>query len=131
MFLDDIVITGYGIKAPGVYDKISFLNVLDKGICTQSILKNDNQPHTNIVAGLIEDNFLEINGKNYKRYPRFVRMAIAAAMDASKMSNLDYFKPHRIAVIIGTTAGAILEIEQYSAAGFDLKNFPIHGVSIR
>ena len=128
--MDDIVITGYGIKAPGVYDKISFLNVLDKGICTQSILKNDNQPHTNIVAGLIEDNFLEINGKNYKRYPRFVRMAIAAAMDALEMSNLDYFKPHRIAVIIGTAAGAILEIEQYSAACFDFKNFPIHGVSI-
>ena len=130
MFLDDIVITGYGIKAPGVYDKISFLNVLDKGICTQSILKNDNQPHTNIVAGLIEDNFLEINGKNYKRYPRFVRMAIAAAMDALEMSGLQNYDPKRIAVIMGTTAGAILEIEQYSAAGFNLKNFPIHGVSI-
>ncbi|PZX02889.1 3-oxoacyl-[acyl-carrier-protein] synthase II [Psychrobacillus insolitus] len=127
--MDDIVITGYGIKAPGVYDKISFLNVLDKGICTQSILKNDNQPHTNIVAGLIEDNFLEINGKNYKRYPRFVRMAIAAAMDASIMSNLDYFKPHRIAVIIGTAAGAILEIEQYSTDFFDFKKTPIQGVS--
>lgn len=130
MFLDDIVITGYGIKAPGVYDKISFLNVLDKGICTQSILKNDNQPHTNIVAGLIEDDFLEINGKNYKRYPRFVRMAIAAAMDALEMSGLQNYDPKRIAVIMGTTAGAILEIEQYSAAGFNLKNFPIHGVSI-
>ncbi|WP_338655203.1 hypothetical protein V6B14_03545 [Sporosarcina psychrophila] len=87
--MDDIVITGYGIKAPGVYDKNSFLNVLDKGICTQSILKNENQPDTTIVAGLIEENFLEINGENYKRYPRFVRMAIAAALDASKMSNLD------------------------------------------
>ena len=130
MFLDDIVITGYGIKAPGVYDKISFLNVLDKGICTQSILKNDNQPNTNIVAGLIEDNFLEINGKNYKRYPRFVRMAIAAAMDALEMSGLQNYNPKRIAVIMGTTAGAILEIEQYSAAVFNLKNFPIHGVSI-
>jgi 3-oxoacyl-(acyl-carrier-protein) synthase len=128
--LDDIVITGYGIKAPGVYDKISFLNVLDKGICTQSILKNDNQPNTTIVAGLIEENFLEINGESYKRHPRIVRMAIAAAMDASKMSNLDYFKPHRVAVIIGTAAGAILEIEQYSAASFDLKSFPIQGVSI-
>jgi len=127
--LDDIVITGYGIKAPGVYDKISFLNVLDKGICTQSILKNDNQPNTAMVAGLVEEDFLEINGENYKRYPRFVRMAIAAALDASKMSNLDYFKPQRIAVILGTSAGAILEIEQYSANFFDLKKTPIQGVS--
>ena len=122
--MDDIVITGYGIKAPGVYDKISFLHVLEKGICTQSLLKSDTQPNATIVAGLIEGNFLEINGENYKRYPRFVRLAIAAALDASKMSNLDYFKPHRVAVIIGTAAGAILEIEQYAAAAFDLKKFP-------
>ena len=127
--MDDIVITGYGIKAPGVQDKFSFLNVLDKGICTQSILKNVNQPHSSIVAGLIEDSFQEINGKNYKRHPRSVRMAIAAAMDASEMSNLDYFKPHRVAVIIGTAAGAILELEQYSSNFFDVKTTPIQGVS--
>ena len=112
--MDDIVITGYGIKAPGVYDKISFLHVLEKGICTQSLLKSDTQPNATIVAGLIEGNFLEINGENYKRYPRFVRLAIAAALDASKMANLATFKPHRVAVIIGTAAGAIVEIEQYA-----------------
>ncbi|MEB2299595.1 beta-ketoacyl synthase [Lysinibacillus xylanilyticus] len=128
--MDDIVITGYGIKAPGVVDEFSFLNVLNKGICTQSILKNDNQPHSSIVAGLIEDDFLDISGVNYRRYPRSVRMAIAAAMDASEMSNLDYFKPHRIAVVMGTSAGAILEIEKYAIDGFDFKKFPIHGVSI-
>ncbi|MFJ7738853.1 beta-ketoacyl synthase N-terminal-like domain-containing protein [Lysinibacillus sp. NPDC097287] len=127
--MDDIVITGYGIKAPGVSDKFSFLNVLDKGICTQSILKNDNQPQSSIVAGLIEDSFQEINGRNYKRHSRAVRMAIAATMDASEMSNLDYFKPHRIAVIIGTAAGAILELEQYSSKFFDVKTTPIQGVS--
>ena len=128
--LEEIVITGYGIKAPGVYDKTSFLNVLDKGICTQSILKSDNQPDHNIVAGLIEDDFLEIKGENYKRYPRSVRMAIAAAMDAAEMANLDYFKPHRVAVIIGTAAGAILQIEQLSSNFFDLKKTPLQGVSL-
>ncbi|MGE7690087.1 beta-ketoacyl synthase N-terminal-like domain-containing protein [Lysinibacillus sp. NPDC097214] len=128
--MDDIVITGYGIKAPGVVDESSFFNVLNKGICTQSILKNDNQPHSSIVAGMIEDDFLDISGVNYRRYPRSVRMAIAAAMDASEMSNLDYFKPHRVAVVMGTSAGAILEIEKYAVDGFDLKKFPIHGVSI-
>lgn len=127
--MDDVVITGYGIKAPGVHDKKSFLNILEKGICTQSILKNDTQSDASIVAGFIEDDFLKINGENYKRYPRFVRMAIAAALDAANMSNVGYFKPHRIAVIIGTAAGAILEIEQYSSNFFDLKTTPIHGVS--
>lgn len=128
--LSDIVITGYGIKAPGVLDKFSLLHVLDKGICTQSILKNDNQLHSSIVAGVIEDSFQEINGVDYRRYPRSVRMAIAAAMDASEMSKLNYFKPNRVAVIMGTSAGAILEIEKYATDAFDLKKFPIHGVSI-
>lgn len=128
--MSDIVITGYGIKAPGVLDKFSLLNVLDKGICTQSILKNDNHQNASIVAGVIEDSFQEINGVNYSRYPRSVRMAIAAAMDASEMSRLNYFKPNRVAVIMGTSAGAILEIEKYATDAFDLKKFPIHGVSI-
>ena len=116
--MDDIVITGYGIKAPGVLDKFSFLHVLDKGICTQSMLKNGNQPHADMVAGVIDEDFLEMNGRNYKRYPRSVRMAIAAAMDASDMANLDYVKPQRVAVIMGTAAGAILEIEQYCSCWF-------------
>lgn len=129
-FLDDIVITGYGIKAPGVFDKTSFLNVLKNGICTQSVFNKETQLHSNIVAGLIDDDFLEINGKNYKRYPRIARLAIAAALDASEMSNLNYFQPHRVAVIIGTSAGAILELEHYSSDFFQLKTCPIQGVAI-
>ena len=71
-----------------------------------------------------------MNGENYKRYPRSVRLAIAAALDASKMSRFRLLlEPHRIAVIIGTAASAILEIEQNAAAAFDLKSFPVHGVS--
>lgn len=56
-------------------------------------------------------------------------MAIASALDAYKMSKLQYFKPHRVAVIMGTSAGAILEIEQQSSDFFDLKTTPIQGVS--
>lgn len=128
--LDDIVITGYGIKAPGILDKYSFLNVLQKGICTQSILHNSQQPQASLVAGMIEESFLEINGVNYRRYPRSVRMAVAAALDAAEMSALHNFQPHRIAVIMGTSAGAILEIEKYAKDAFDLRKFPVHGVSL-
>lgn len=127
--MDEIVITGYGIKAPGVLDKSSFLNVLEKGICTQSILNTTNQPNIDIVAGYIEDNFLDINGKNYKRLPRSVRMAIAAAVNAVEMSNLAYFKPHRVAVIMGTSAGAILEIEENAKDFYELRTTPLQGVS--
>lgn len=127
--LGEIVITGYGIKAPGVHNKTNLLDVLRNGKCTQSIIHNNTLPKTSIVAGVIEDYFIEINGKNYKRYPRFTRMAVAAALDAATMSNLHYYKPHRIGVIIGTAAGAILEIEQYSSQFFDLKTTPLHGVA--
>lgn len=128
--LDDIVITGYGIKAPGIWDKSSFLNVLDHGICTQTILDHVTPNQDHIVAGLIEDDFLEMNGKNYRRYPRSVRMAVAAAIDAFEMSNLHNYEPSRIAVIMGTSAGAVMEIEKFSTDGFNYKKYPIQGVSL-
>ena len=46
-------------------------------------------------------------------------MAIAAALDALNMSELCHYKPHRVAVIMGTSAGAIREIEQYSRLPFN------------
>ena len=45
------------------------------------------------------------------------------------MENLSTFKPYRAAVIIGTTAGTILEIEQHATDFFALKKPPIQGVS--
>ncbi|TKI53586.1 hypothetical protein FC756_23465 [Lysinibacillus mangiferihumi] len=57
-------------------------------------------------------------------------MAIAATLDAIEMANLKDVQPHRIGVIMGTSAGAILEIEKYAADGFDLRKFPIHGVAL-
>ena len=128
--MNDIVITGYGIKAPGALDKSSFLDVLHKGICTQSKIKKYHPHHSSIVAGVIEDNFLKIEGKEYKRHPRAVRMAIAAAMDAKKMAKIIDFKPNRVAIIMGTSAGAILEIEKYASDAFDIKRIPCHGVSL-
>lgn len=128
IWLGEIVITGYGIKAPGVHNKASFLEVLKNGICTQSIIETSHSK-TSIIAGVIEDHFLEINGRNYKRYPRYTRMAVACALDATTMSNLHYYKPHRIGVVIGTAAGSILEIETYCSQFFDLKTTPLHGVA--
>jgi 3-oxoacyl-[acyl-carrier-protein] synthase II len=128
--LADIVITGYGIKAPGATNKSSFRHILQQGICTQTVLTNVNQQQDSITAGVIEEDFLEMNGTQYRRYPRAVRMAIAAALDAAEMARLEYYEPHRIAVIIGTSAGAVLEIEQNAANGFNYKSYPIHGVSL-
>ena len=128
--LEEIVVTGYGIKAPGVVDSDSFLNVLENGICTQSILENGNPNGGDLVAGIINEDFLEINGQKYNRYPRAVRMGVAAALDAVKMSNLSTLKPQRVAVIMGTAAGAILEIEKYAIENFDIKTVLLHGITL-
>jgi 3-oxoacyl-(acyl-carrier-protein) synthase len=127
--LDNIVITGYGMKVPGAQDKESFHRVLEEGISTLSVLEGVGQNQSNIVAGVIEDEFIHLGERNYKRYPRSTRLAMAAANDAVQMAKLSY-DPYKIAVIIGTSAGAILEIEQYSSVALDLKKYPLQGVSI-
>ena len=117
--MDDIVITGYGIKAPGVCDKLSFLDVLKSGICTQSLLKDPlDEP---IVAGMIHDDFIKINEKNYKRSSR-VRIDWRLLQHWMHVTcRIMSFEPHRVAVIIGTAAGAIFEIEANATDFLDLK----------
>ena len=45
-----------------------------------------------------------------------------------KCQNLYHYEPHRIAVIMGTSAGAILEIEENSEVAFQFENnFPFMG----
>lgn len=129
MLLENIVVTGYGIKAPGATNKEDFHKVLEKGICTLSPLDGVGPNQTNIIAGIIDEEFIEMRERNYKRYPRSSRLAMAAANDAVEMAGLSY-APHRIAVLIGTSAGAILEIEQYSTVALNLKKFPLQGVSL-
>ena len=125
----EIVVTGFGIKAPGVTDEESFLHVLRNGICTQSILEIENGNVDQLVAGVVASELLEINGKSYKRYSRAARLAIAASLDAYEQVDLSAYEPDEVAIIVGTAAGAILEIEQYAALSMDLKTYPLHGVS--
>lgn len=127
--LEDIVVTGYGLKIPGAKNKQEFHHILEGGICTHSILKGKGRNQGDIIAGLIDDEFETLGNRNYRRYPRSTRLAIAAARDAVDMSGLSA-DPRRIGVIIGTSAGAILEVEAYAPVASGLKRYPIHGVSI-
>lgn len=68
--MDKIVITGFGIKAPGISNIDQFKDVLEQGICTQEILHGRGHNGSNIVAGVIHEDFNMISGQNYKRYPR-------------------------------------------------------------
>jgi 3-oxoacyl-(acyl-carrier-protein) synthase len=130
MDLDNIVISGYGIKAPGALDKESFRKVLENGTCTHVTLEGRGSNGASIVAGIIDEEFLVLRERNYKRYSRATRMAMAATNDAIEMAQLYRYNPYRIAIVMGTSAGAILEVEQYAALGMNLKDFPIQGVSL-
>ncbi len=127
--MEDIVVTGYGLKVPGALDKDSFRKILEEGRCALSVLPGAGYNQSDIVVGLIEEDFVNMRERNYKRYPRSTRMAMAAAGDAAEMAGLNY-DPYKVAVIMGTSAGAILEIEQYSSIAMDLKKFPLQGVSL-
>lgn len=127
--MDKVVITGYGIKAPNVEDKLQFKTVLEHGICTHRVMKG-RVNGLNMVCGVIDDDFKVIRGKNLKRYPRLSRFAMSAADDAMDMAGFTDKGSLRIAVILGTSAGGISEIEQYSSGGAVYEKIPLHSVAV-
>jgi 3-oxoacyl-(acyl-carrier-protein) synthase len=128
--MDKIVITGYGVKAPGVSNIDQFKDVLELGICTQEILHGRGHNGSNIVCGVVHEDLNMISGENYKRYPRAAQLGIAAAEEAYKMANLPNDDFARVAVIMGTSGGGILEVEKFSNHGNNLKKVPIQYVPI-
>ncbi|WP_430790556.1 beta-ketoacyl synthase N-terminal-like domain-containing protein [Virgibacillus flavescens] len=128
--MDKIAVTGYGIKAPGVSNSIDYKHVLENGTCTSEIIHEDGLNGKSIVGGRIADSFTTINGKNYKRYSRVSRMAIAAVNEAVEMAELRGVDPAKIAVIMGTSVGGLLEIEHYADQSHIYKTFPLHGITL-
>lgn len=128
--MDTVVITGYGIKAPGIVNIHQFKEVLEKGICTQEILQGRGSNGSNIVCGVIHEELDIISGQNYKRYPRSSKLGIAAAEEAFNMAEISNVDIARVAVIMGTSAGGILEVEKYSDHNNNLKKIPLHYVPI-
>lgn len=128
--MDKIVITGCGVKAPGVSNIDQFKDVLELGICTQEILHGRGHNDSNIVCGVVHEDLNMISGENYKRYARAVQLGIAAAEEAYKMANLPNDDFARVAVIMGTSGGGILEVEKFSNHGNNLKKVPIQYVPI-
>jgi 3-oxoacyl-(acyl-carrier-protein) synthase len=128
--MDKIVITGFGVKAPGVSNIAQFKDVLEQGICTQEILHGRGNNGSNIVCGVVHEDLDMINGQNYKRYPRAAKLGIAAAEEAFKMANLQNDEFTRVAVIMGTSGGGILEAEKFSNHGNNLKKVPIQYIPV-
>ena len=128
--MDKIVITGFGVKAPGVSNIDQFKEVLEHGICTQEILHGRGNNGSNIVCGVVHEDLDMISGQKYKRYPRAAKLGISAAEEAYTMANLQNDEFTRVAVIMGTSGGGILEAEKFSNHGNNLKKVPIHYIPV-
>lgn len=128
--MENIVVTGMGIKAAGIANNEQFLEVLKNGTCHLSVLKSVQQSESKIVAGVVDEAFATDEFEAYKRYPRAVKMAIAAAKEAIEMANITNYPSHKIGIVLGTAAGAMKEIAEYAQDANDLKTMPLHGVAL-
>lgn len=131
--MEKIVVTGYGIKAPGVENSMQYKDVLMKGLCTQEVVTGIGPNDTDLVCGIIHNDYNQINSRNYKRYPRVARLAIAATEEALNMSDAPIKNKEglRTSIIMGTSIGGMAEIEQYAAVSNNkaFRDFPVYGAS--
>lgn len=130
--MEKIVVTGYGIKVPGALSKEQFKWNLEHGICSQEFFqtKGKNGSPQQMVAGIVHDDFLTIKGKQYKRYPRLSRLAMAAADDSLEMAQLSIEDDSRVAVILGTSTAGLRELERNADNFQQYSTFPIESVSL-
>ncbi|GIN84564.1 3-oxoacyl-[acyl-carrier-protein] synthase 2 [Heyndrickxia sporothermodurans] len=126
-----IVVTGYGLKAPGSISKHQFKFNLENGICSQSFFAtNGKKGSQQLVAGVVPDDLEVINGISYRRYPRLSRLAMAATDDAIRMAKISINKERRMAVILGTSTGGLRELERNAENFQQYSTFPIESVSL-
>ncbi|GIP35037.1 beta-ketoacyl synthase N-terminal-like domain-containing protein [Paenibacillus sp. J2TS4] len=127
--MDRIVITGYGLKAPGVGDKEEYRNVLEKGVCTQKVVSGLGPHDEDIVCGIISEEAIPLSDRKYRYYPRVARMAIAASDEAVAMARLSEDERRHAAIVMGTSVGGLKEIEAYAliSGNRQYRKFPISG----
>lgn len=114
MFVEEVVVTGFGSVLPNRENSKEFLELLKSGDHVLSEVEGYGLTDETIIAGVIEEPYIEVNGKNLKRYPKFSRLAIKATEEALNMANVHEVNPTRTGVIGGVSVGAVPEIEFHS-----------------
>lgn len=124
-----VVITGMGsvISQLGGVEGLS--RVLKENECQLSEVEGVGPQGESVVGGHVLQDYLEIEGKSYPRYPKFVRIGMASAVEAVRQSGLSesYLQEKRVAVLGATSTGGVKEVEYYSMLVREgrLKEFPI------
>lgn len=111
---EEIVVTGFGTILPQISNSAEFSELLQSGRNTLTYVKGYGLTNETIVGGIIEEEYIEIGNRNYKRYPKFSRLAIKATEEALQMAGIAEVDPVRTAVVGGVSVGAVPEVELYS-----------------
>jgi len=127
-----IVVTGMGIVVPKAKNTKEFSEMLQNGTCGLSIVEEIGPEGESIVGGIIEDEYMSIDGKNYKRYPKFSRIAIASAEEAVEMAKVNKAFPKRTTVVAFTSTGGIKDVGycQDLVSTKELRRYPIHATAL-
>lgn len=108
---EEIVVTGFGAVLPNVSNVDEFNDLLKTGRNVLTHVHGHGLSDETIVGGIIEEEYIEIGGKNFKRYPKFSRLAIKATEEALQMAGITEVDRERTAVIGGVSVGAVPEVE--------------------
>ncbi|XQY92528.1 beta-ketoacyl synthase N-terminal-like domain-containing protein [Metabacillus sp. HB246100] len=104
--MSKIVVTGYGIRAPGTENIECFRSNLMRGICCLDTVTNLTYKNETTIVGLIEDLGIDDSSqKEYRRLPRTALLGIAAGKEAITYARLHHVKNKRIGVFFGISLG--------------------------
>lgn len=123
--MNRVVITGYGLVAPGTSNKKEYKQLLERGLCAQEVIPGMGPNGIDIICGKMDDQFM--GERRYRHYPRVARLAIAASEEAAEMAGLKDPGQYRTTVIMGTSVGGLIEMEAYAhlTAIKQYRRFPI------
>jgi 3-oxoacyl-(acyl-carrier-protein) synthase len=125
--MERIAITGCGIKVPGANNILEFKSILENRLCTLEMLEERGPNRSNLVAGLVHEDFTGLFGHHHRRVPRVSQLAIASTLDAIEMAGLTDLEFRKTGVILGTSAGCVQELEKsaYYSTSCDYSKFPL------
>ncbi|AZB42087.1 hypothetical protein CEF21_07165 [Bacillus sp. FJAT-42376] len=107
------VITGCGIIGPSFSAVNRFSEILFNGECVVKKRVFNNESY--YIGEVEEDTISDIGQKEKKRYPKQLRMLLHACKQAVEEAEI-HLNGYRTAVIVGTSAGQISEIERNALA---------------
>jgi 3-oxoacyl-(acyl-carrier-protein) synthase len=113
--MGNVVITGYGIIGPGIFDTVQFKDIL---LHKKNVLKKEEIHGRQLYIGRVTENDLAIDGllSFSKRLPKTAKMLLHAAREAVSMSGT-IPDGLRVGVIVGSSGGTISDILYTSLNG--------------